>query len=133
MVNSENDAGCDGVVERLGRGHLHRLLLGHDPGLQVAGDDDAERRRSARSTAPAAATGGTTSVSLPAREVPGADRRARRRPPVTKAAAMVWGNVTSAVELVSTAPKSVSSARPLSRVDPEPTGCCIQEFAARMK
>ena len=48
MVNSENDAGCGGVVERLGRGHLHRLLLGHQPRLQVAGDDDADAGRSAR-------------------------------------------------------------------------------------
>ena len=32
-----------GLVERLGGGHLHRLHLGHDLALDVAGDDDAER------------------------------------------------------------------------------------------
>ena len=42
MVNSENEAGALVVVERLGGGHLHRLLLGHQPGLQVAGDHDAD-------------------------------------------------------------------------------------------
>ena len=47
MVNSENDARLLGVVQRLGGGHLHRLLLGHDLGLAVAGDRDGEPRRPA--------------------------------------------------------------------------------------
>ena len=54
-------------------------------------------------------------------------------PAVTKDAVMVWVNAPTAVELVSTAPKSVSSARPRAVLTTEPTGCCIQEFAARMK
>ena len=54
-------------------------------------------------------------------------------PAVTNDAVMVWVNAPTAVELVSTAPKSVSSARPRAVLTTEPTGCCIQEFAARMK
>jgi hypothetical protein len=34
--------GRDGVVEGLGRGHLRRLLFGHQLGVQVAGDHHAE-------------------------------------------------------------------------------------------
>ena len=54
-------------------------------------------------------------------------------PAERNAAVMVWVNAPTAVELVSTAPKSVSSARPVTGLTTEPTGCCIQEFAARMK
>ena len=34
--------GLGGLVQRLGRGHLHRLDAGHDPGLLVAGHEDEE-------------------------------------------------------------------------------------------
>ncbi len=55
-----------------------------------------------------------------------------RNPPATaKAPKMVCGNVTSAVLLVKTAHASVIVARPLTIS--VPTGCCIQEFATRMK
>jgi hypothetical protein len=57
----------------------------------------------------------------------------RNIPPVTKQAVIVCTNAPTAVELVSTAPKSVSSARPLSSLTIDPTGCCIHAFAARMK
>ena len=40
MVSTENGRGALGVVEALGGGHLHRLHLGHDLALDVAGDDD---------------------------------------------------------------------------------------------
>lgn len=46
---------------------------------------------------------------------------------------MVWKNWVSAVFWVSTSQKSVSSARPRSSLMRYPTGCCIQELAARMK
>ncbi len=46
---------------------------------------------------------------------------------------MVCGKVTSCTGLVSTAPKSVSSARPVASLNRYPTGCCMNEFAERMK
>ena len=46
---------------------------------------------------------------------------------------MVCGKVTSWTLLVSTAPKSVSSARPVAGLNRKPTGFCMNEFAARMK
>ena len=46
---------------------------------------------------------------------------------------MVCGKVTSCTGLVSTAPKSVSSARPEASLNRYPTGCCMNEFAERMK
>jgi hypothetical protein len=52
---------------------------------------------------------------------------------VMKAAKTVCGKVTSCVELVSSAQMLVSSARPVSGLKAQPTGCCIQELAARMK
>lgn len=54
-------------------------------------------------------------------------------PPTRKAAVMVWKNWVSAVFWVRTCQKSVSSARPRSSLMRYPTGCCIQELAARMK
>ena len=55
-----------------------------------------------------------------------------RKPPATaKAPKMVCGKVTSAVLLVNTAHASVITARPSTNF--VPTGCCIHEFATRMK
>ncbi len=54
-------------------------------------------------------------------------------PAVTIAAVMVCGKVTSAVLFVSTGQIEVSSARPRASLIRKPTGCCIHEFAARMK
>ena len=46
----------------------------------------------------------------------------------------IWcGKVTRTTGLVSTAPKSVSSARPRSALKVKPTGFCMKELAARMK
>ena len=58
---------------------------------------------------------------------------ATKAPVVSAAAAMVWTKVASAVELVRTARKSLSSARPVAGLYSKPTGCCIHAFAARMK
>ena len=52
---------------------------------------------------------------------------------VTKAAVSTCGNVTRVVRLFSTSHRLVSSARPRSGLIRNPTGCCIHEFAARMK
>ena len=41
MVNIENEAGA-GVIERLGRRHLHRLLLGHHLASRSPVIDDAD-------------------------------------------------------------------------------------------
>lgn len=41
MVNTDSGR-LRVLVQRLGRGHLHRLLVGHDAGLVVAGDEDAD-------------------------------------------------------------------------------------------
>ena len=49
------------------------------------------------------------------------------------AAKMVCGNWVSATGFVSTAPMSVSSARPRSSLISKPTGFCMKAFAARMK
>ena len=54
-------------------------------------------------------------------------------PAVRNEAAMVCGKAASKVMLVSTAPMSVIWARPVSGSTIAPTGCCIQELAARMK
>src|SRR5690349_14313936 len=54
-------------------------------------------------------------------------------PAVTNAAVIVCGNAAQSVELVRTAPMSFISARPVASFQTAPTGCCIQEFAARMK
>lgn len=56
-----------------------------------------------------------------------------RDPATRNDPARVCGKVTSATLLVSTAAKSVSSARPLSGLMRNPTGFCMNEFAARMK
>ena len=56
-----------------------------------------------------------------------------KTPAVRKQAVIVCRKAPTAVELVSTAPKSLSSARPVASLTMEPTGCCIHEFAARMK
>ena len=74
IANSEKDAGGGRVVERLGRGHLHRLLLGHQAGLQVTGEHDAElgdqhRHQGHRSD------GRKTVGVRRAGQVPGADRQ----------------------------------------------------------
>ena len=46
----------------------------------------------------------------------------------------IWcGKVTSTTGLVSTAAKSISSARPRASLKVKPTGFCMKEFAARMK
>ncbi len=61
-VKSENGAGCAVVVQRLGGGHLHRLHLGHDLALVVAGDagaepgDEQRRRRRAEAAVRNAST-----------------------------------------------------------------------------
>src|SRR5665647_776292 len=54
-------------------------------------------------------------------------------PAVRNAAEMVCGKAESSVLLLSTAPMSVISARPVCSLNTVPTGCCIQEFAARME
>lgn len=54
-------------------------------------------------------------------------------PATRNAPARVCGKVTRATLLVSTATKSVSSARPLSGLIRNPTGFCMNELAARMK
>ena len=52
---------------------------------------------------------------------------------VRKDAVATCGYATRFVELFSTAHRLVSSARPRSGLIWKPTGCCIHEFAARMK
>jgi len=56
-----------------------------------------------------------------------------KAPPTMYALVMVCGNVTSCTLLVSTATKSVISARPVTGLKRYPTGCCMKELAARMK
>ena len=95
-----------GVVERLGGRHLHRLLLGHDLALDVAGHGDADaghdHHPGADPDCRARTSAGRRRRSSDARAATA--RRQRRThhrsgtPPVT-----VCGNVTSWVELVSTA------------------------------
>jgi hypothetical protein len=58
---------------------------------------------------------------------------ATKVPAVRKAAVIVCGNAASSVLFVSTATMSFISARPVSVLKIVPTGCCIQELAARMK
>ncbi len=54
-------------------------------------------------------------------------------PAVRKVAVIWWGNAAQRVLFVRTAPMSFISARPVSGLKIAPTGCCIHEFAARMK
>ena len=58
---------------------------------------------------------------------------ATKVPAVRNAAAMVCGKAASTVGLVTTAPRSCISARPVAGLKVAPTGCCIQELAERMK
>ena len=55
-----------------------------------------------------------------------------RAPPTMYDAAIVCRKVVRNTGLPSTAPKSVSSARPVCGLKVAPTGFCIQELAARM-
>ena len=126
-----------GVAQRLGGGHLHRLLLDHDLALPVAGDRRRRRRRPAprRSAEPEGRPEGRRPSSrLVVRpQVPGATRRARSRRRPASAPAMTCGKVASAVTLVSTS-QMLSARRGRSpALNRTPTGCCINELAARMK
>ena len=98
------------VVQRLGGGHLHRLLLHHDLGLgrrrttsREAGDDRDDRARAGASCASSAAT-------CPTGDQPEADADSMT-PETRNADEMTCANVATVVFWWSTAPKSVSSAR----------------------
>src|SRR5689334_12487240 len=98
---------------------------------------------------PPAATSATTEPSIAAgryiarlsagpaerveRTINQADTPATNAPAVRKAPVTACRNAQIAVLLVSSATKSVSSARPVSGLNFAPTGCCMNEFAAMMK
>ena len=54
-------------------------------------------------------------------------------PPTMYAENSTCGKVTSCTLFVRTAQKSVISARPVVGLKRKPTGCCMNELAARMK
>jgi hypothetical protein len=58
---------------------------------------------------------------------------ATKAPAVNNDPATACKNAQIAVLLVNSAPKSTSSARPVSGLNRAPTGCCMNEFAAMMK
>ena len=135
IVKMENDAGCSvfqsASADAIFIGCCSVMIL---PWMSPV---TATRRPDTRSMiAPAlaadrngaAASGSDLSLIMRYMPIP-----ARKAPVVRNAAGMVCRNVITAVLLVRRAMKSVSSARPLTGLTTYPTGCCIQELAARMK
>ncbi len=62
-----------------------------------------------------------------------AETPATPAPDTRNEADSVWRKAIQAVFWNSTAPMSLSTARPVSGSSSKPTGCCMKAFAARMK
>ena len=98
-----------GLVERLGGGHLHRLLVLHQHPLGVAeraGQDRGDERERQHLADRARVDLGVALAQQPEAEI-----ASTSNPPVHSAAKIVCGNASSTVELVSTAKMFLSSAR----------------------
>lgn len=67
------------------------------------------------------------------RTISQAETPATNTPAVRNEPATTCRNAQIAVLLVNSAPKSTSSARPVSGLNRAPTGCCMNELAAMMK
>ena len=102
-AKSENGAPAAGLVQRLGGGHLHRLLLRHELRLHVA--DEASPRTAATSTIGSAEAERRRNIVDVRAAARGARRRRRRRtiPPVQHGRDDRVREGESSVGLVSTA------------------------------
>ena len=131
MSKREKGAPVFGLVERLGRGHLHRLLLRHQLRLcvteQQRRDGGGERRpETDAGDDPEEGVGGALA------EVPRGDAEHEHRSGERGSRDRVAERADQ-VELVRICAIDVISARCVTGLILYPTGCCIQELAARMK